>query len=369
MSLVRKDVLAALTNLVLKTPSVALFGLPGVGKTHFLKQWKEEIEKSNPKLFPIFPASQNSGILHEIDPNKKSVVIIDETVTDLESLEQIKLQLTNVSFVVSCSDLFKTGQFDNLKDLEELTKNVIYLQPFDFFDHKQYLTGLINETVFTLTKFQIEDMYNLCGGHPILTKTFIRSAVEKSRNLNWEKFKEEALNLPDFLEINKRIWKSLTDEERTILLASFKRINIQKHEAGALEKLEKKGVIRRRGANFQMFSKLFENYIRKYGEMKILPDGIILDDKSKRVFRDGEEITGLLSANEYYLLEIFTRNRNLVISREEIKTLVNKRKNGELISDEALDQVIVRLRNKIEKDRHNPQKLLTIRGRGFQFRS
>ena len=365
---IRKEALSGLTNIVLKSGTVSLFGIPGVGKTHFLKQWLDEASNANSRLFPVFLNSLDYSTVNS-DQSRKTVVIVDDPLFPLEKLEQLRAKNPEASFIISTREIYKTEYFDNFPDWLPLLKNVYYLPPLSFVEHRQYLDNLITGTVFTLTKFQIDETYSLCGGHPVFTNLFIQNALQHSRGLNWESFKEQSLNFPNLLEVSKQIWKSLSEEERTLLLGAFRGIDVKKQDIFLLESLEKKGIIRRHAGNFQVFAKLFGNYIRKYGEMKIIPDGIIIEEKSRRCFRDGEEITHLLSPNEYYLLEIFIKNQSRVLTREEVKSLLLKRKPGEPVSDEALDQVVVRLRGKIEKDRHNPQKLLTIRGRGFQFRS
>lgn len=366
-STLRKEALSGLTNTVLKSTVTSLFGIPGVGKTMFLQQWRNETINSNSRLLPIFLNSSEYFTVNN-DPNKKTVIIVDDPLLPLEEVEKIRTEYPEASFIIVTRETYKSEIFDSFPEWLSLLKNIYYLPPLSFVEHKQYLNSLITGTVFTLTKFQIDETYSLCGGHPVFTNLFIQNALKLSHGLNWENFKEQSLNFPNLLEVSKQIWKSLPEEERTLLLGAFKGIEAKKQDTTLLESLEKKGIIRRHGGNFQVFAKLFSNYIRKYGEMKILPDGIILEEKSRRCFRDGEEITHILSPNEYYLLEIFIKNQSRVLTREEVKSLLLKRKPGEPISDEALDQVVVRLRGKIEKDRHNPQKLLTIRGRGFQFR-
>jgi DNA-binding winged helix-turn-helix (wHTH) protein len=61
-------------------------------------------------------------------------------------------------------------------------------------------------------------------------------------------------------------------------------------------------------------------------------------------------------------------NKERILEKEEIINAVWKEAKTTLgVTDQALDQLIFRLRKKIEENPNVPQHLLTIKGRGFKF--
>ena len=57
-----------------------------------------------------------------------------------------------------------------------------------------------------------------------------------------------------------------------------------------------------------------------------------------------------------------------VVEKEEIINAVWKEAKTTLgVTDQALDQLIFRLRKKIENEPNKPENILTIKGRGFKF--
>jgi len=72
-----------------------------------------------------------------------------------------------------------------------------------------------------------------------------------------------------------------------------------------------------------------------------------------------------LSPTEYHLLEILARNKERVLSREE---LLAKGWGYYLGDSRTVDVHISRLRRKIEKDPENPKLLHTVRGRGYMIK-
>lgn len=75
-----------------------------------------------------------------------------------------------------------------------------------------------------------------------------------------------------------------------------------------------------------------------------------------------------LTSSEFRLLKFLEENQNRIIEREEVISNVwSEGKSTEGVSDEALDQLISRLRKKIEVEPNSPTHLQTIKGRGFKF--
>lgn len=95
----------------------------------------------------------------------------------------------------------------------------------------------------------------------------------------------------------------------------------------------------------------------------------IVYDEHTNTIKKGETIlSDQLTASEFRLLAFLLQNNERVVEREELISVVwaeNKSTAG--ITDQAVDQLVFRLRRKIEEDANNPKHIVTVKGRGFKF--
>lgn len=93
------------------------------------------------------------------------------------------------------------------------------------------------------------------------------------------------------------------------------------------------------------------------GEIEILFDKFVIK-------RDGEELA--LSPKELDILKLLTENPEKVISRDQI---IDQVWGDEYFpSPKTIDNFIVKLRGKIEKDPKHPLHILTVHGAGYKFK-
>ena len=94
-----------------------------------------------------------------------------------------------------------------------------------------------------------------------------------------------------------------------------------------------------------------------------LDPGLVLDPRSRRVTRDGEELG--LTRKEYDLLALLASDPGAIHTRESILEQVwDANWYG---PTKTLDVHIKRLRSKIEVDPANPVNVVTIRGLGYKY--
>ncbi len=72
-----------------------------------------------------------------------------------------------------------------------------------------------------------------------------------------------------------------------------------------------------------------------------------------------------LTTSEFRMLEVFLNAANRVLSRDQLMNMLN----GEdwNANDRAVDNLVARLRKKIEADQSNPVYVKTVRGAGYKF--
>jgi len=102
------------------------------------------------------------------------------------------------------------------------------------------------------------------------------------------------------------------------------------------------------------------------GILEILPTIESCYDKSSRVFHKPGGIPIELAPGECDLLDIFIRNPNRAISRDELLEKTSHRAWEPF--DRTIDVRVNRLRNKIEADPKYPELIRTVRGIGYIFK-
>jgi DNA-binding response OmpR family regulator len=92
-------------------------------------------------------------------------------------------------------------------------------------------------------------------------------------------------------------------------------------------------------------------------------DGISVDFVKMEVIRDGEAV--VLTAQEFKTLKFLVQNADRVISRDELLNEVWGYQNYP--STRTVDNHILKLRQKLERDPANPTHFRTIHGMGYKF--
>lgn len=109
---------------------------------------------------------------------------------------------------------------------------------------------------------------------------------------------------------------------------------------------------------------LFEKYIK----LEKSNQNIYYSKETNEIKLGEQNLFDNLTFSEFKLLKFLIENPNKIITREEIINSVwSQTKSTQGVTDEALDQLISRLRKKIEIDPNSPIHLITIKGRGFKF--
>jgi DNA-binding response OmpR family regulator len=92
-----------------------------------------------------------------------------------------------------------------------------------------------------------------------------------------------------------------------------------------------------------------------------------LDKRSRRVWIGKDELLPPLSVSQYQLLELLYENPGRVISRNELIQAVWGKEDAVGISEQALDALIRRLRERLAAINATHQFLITVRGHGLRL--
>jgi pSer/pThr/pTyr-binding forkhead associated (FHA) protein len=97
------------------------------------------------------------------------------------------------------------------------------------------------------------------------------------------------------------------------------------------------------------------------------PGRLKLEKRSRQVWVGGEEVIPPLSVSQFQLLEILFENQGKVVSRKEIIEKIWGEENAIEVSEQALDALVRRLRDRLASlDRHSSY-ITTIRGHGLRL--
>jgi len=102
----------------------------------------------------------------------------------------------------------------------------------------------------------------------------------------------------------------------------------------------------------------------KRARIKFLSDGLSIDVSARRALVDGETVD--LTSREYELLEFLASRPGVIISREEL--LVGVWGSSSKWQDPGtVTEHIHRLRRKLERDPSQPDRIVTVHGKGYRF--
>ncbi len=92
-----------------------------------------------------------------------------------------------------------------------------------------------------------------------------------------------------------------------------------------------------------------------------------MDARSHRVWLRGAELAPPLSAPQYRLLEALYRQPSRVVPREQVVTQVWPDVAGDGVSEQAIDALVRRLRDRLAEIDAGHQYIVTVRGHGFRL--
>lgn len=210
----------------------------------------------------------------------------------------------------------------------------------------KYIEELTGKSADEKTKKEIE---KLTGGHGQLSKLSYESVLAESKTDNIE---ELLLSKPQIKSALSEIWRYLTPEEQDDVKSSAPN-----------EFLEKVDLYK--GDNLTI--PLLKIYLDALPQINI-ETKISYNGERNEIIKDGTSLTSKLTPSEFRLLKFLIMNNDRVCEKDEIISNVwRDTKTREGVTDQALDQIIYRLRKKIESDPNNPKFIQTIKGRGYKF--
>jgi pSer/pThr/pTyr-binding forkhead associated (FHA) protein len=95
--------------------------------------------------------------------------------------------------------------------------------------------------------------------------------------------------------------------------------------------------------------------------------GLRIEKRSRRVWIGEAEVVPPLSVSQYKLLEVLYENQGRVVSRHKIITTVWGENEAEVVSEQALDALVRRLRDRLASVDTRHSYIVTVRGHGLRL--
>jgi DNA-binding winged helix-turn-helix (wHTH) protein len=235
-----------------------------------------------------------------------------------------------------------------------IDKNV-YLPINDTPSLKFRLDYLQKQTGRAISEKNMGGVFKLTGGHNNLTKLSFECILETDKAINV--LAEFLVSKPSITSALFDIWDSLIEPEKEQLLEKDVNNNLFLENAGLVK-------------NRKITIPLFKQFIKKGLHKTTAPAKITFDKNTMQIRLGGKLISSELTSLEFNLLNYLADNEGEMLTRDEIITAVWKENASTAgVSDQAFDQLVFRLRKKIEHNPNSPTHILSVKGRGLVFKS
>lgn len=195
----------------------------------------------------------------------------------------------------------------------------------------------------------------LTNGHGKLSKIAYELILSEAKNP--ENMSEFLLSQRQIRGALFEIWNYLTPEEKSHIKVVAK----TPQQSESLLFLQHVGLI----DDDHIAIPIFKDFLGTFTEEK---ESFTFDPERNEITKGSVNLTELLTPSEFRLLKHLIINKGKVCDKEEIITAVwRDTQTQEGVTDQALDQIVYRLRKKVEADPNNPIYIVTVKGKGIKL--
>jgi DNA-binding winged helix-turn-helix (wHTH) protein len=233
----------------------------------------------------------------------------------------------------------------------------VYVRLHDEVFSRHRLSLIERVTGKVISKDLLEKIFALTGGHGKLTKLAVEATL--SNDQKPQDLKAFLLKQKTITAALTEIWRSLLPSEQSdILEGTFEDKEVSEY-------LECVGLVKDRKLQIPLLA----DFVKEHSQEKPVSAQKIVFDQHTNTIRKGETVlSDQLTSSEFRVLAYLLQNEDRIVDREELISVVwSGVKSTAGITDQAVDQLIFRVRRKIEEDANHPAHLHTIKGRGFKF--
>lgn len=317
---------------------------------------KQVLLQALKKTVDFLANEKNLTLIFLIDRFEEYIpTLIPEFFTDLRALRNRAKYKFSVVF--SCN-----------RPIEEMLEPTVYIDFYEFLEGNDIYLPLKDEASLNfrieflqsnsdkkLPKEKIDEILGLTSGHGKLTRLSLETCLSEEFEGNLSSY---LLSKSKIQILFNEIWKSLTPEEQKVLISGSLHL--------ACDYLKNVHLVE----DNKISIPLFEEFIKKENQKLSSQSSqkIAYDEISHEIKRGEIIISEGLTSSEFKLLKFFIKNPEKILGRDDVVNTVWADLSSTIgVSEQALDQLIFRLRKKIEENPNNPVHIQTIKGRGFKF--
>ena len=273
-----------------------------------------------------------------------------------------------ISFVVVATQELaelRDQQIDELDHFHRLVgRNICWLGPYGEADAREMVRYLAARRNRILSEDDTTRLIEMSGGHAGLLKTVLSFIWNNESTSALLKDVAELMNESSVHRECGKIWESLAAGEQAALCALARGEPLPSQ---MLAHLTLRGLLRRSSAVQAFFSPLFAAFVKE--QTPPAGRGTYIDRTGRIVQIDGQRIQDLTEL-EFEILLYLYEGRGRLCTKDDIVRNVYRQRYDNFqggVTDEALQALISRLREKIEPDRSHPRYVVTVRGEGYKF--
>ncbi|MBP9716394.1 MAG: winged helix-turn-helix domain-containing protein [Candidatus Levybacteria bacterium] len=233
---------------------------------------------------------------------------------------------------------------------EFLVGNLVYLSLGDEKIRDFRLNYIKKSTGKNIEKEVLDEVFKLTGGLGKLWLVCVDACISEGVKKDIQDF---LLSNTRVKSVLSEIWKSFTPFEQNL---------IANEKANESSHLVAVGLVK----NNKFAAPLLEEFAKN--ELRNMKNEIKYDEATNEIKNGNIILSEGLTSSEFKLLKFMVTNPEKILERDEIITSVwGDQASTAGVTEQALDQLIFRVRKKIEENPNTPTHIQTVKGRGFKF--
>ena len=256
-------------------------------------------------------------------------------------------------------DLTKVEHFCRL-----VSRNVCGLGPYSEADARQMIRYLAFRRSIEMSAGDTAHLIELSGGHAGLLKATLSLLWDAHYGSDLAKLAPALSDEPAMQAECRKVWDSLPQSEQAALYALARGAQA---DVRTLPRLKRKGLVREGQPETSLFSPLFAEFVRQQAPPST--EGTAISRSPSIVRIEGRRVETLTEL-EFEMLCYLYEHRGRVCTKDELIENVYRQQYDRMkggVTDQALQTLISRLRDKIEPERGRPRYVVTVRGQGYRF--
>ncbi|QQS45440.1 MAG: winged helix-turn-helix domain-containing protein [Acidobacteriota bacterium] len=279
--------------------------------------------------------------------------------------------------VLTREELTRLNSAPECEEFYELfSANIFGLAPYNTADAQELLARVCGRYGTKLSTGVSKRLIRLTAGHPGLLKAGCLAVIKNNDLLSEEgdlQAVSTLLKVDDIRTECGKLWDSIPSDEQFVLKKLVDDPANASNDVNLIRRLLLKHLVKYQTVGMQPFNPVFAGYI---GEHKAVSDqpaklqvGHIKIDRAGDVWLADQLVSPQLTRKELDLLEYMCLEPGRLRSKDEVIAVVypEEYRKGNIPSDDALNALVKRLRDRLEQTAGCGSCIVTVRGKGYRL--